>query len=274
MEPRTSDLTLRPIALALVAALVACSAPNLEDEEELGRRAVQQVRQHVTVMYDDVVTNYIDDIGQRIVQASGPQPFEYSFTVVEDDELNAFATFGGNIFIHTGMILRVRNVSELAGVLGHEVGHVVKRHMADNYARMQNTNILRQAAIIGGAMGGIHPGAMDLLTNFGAIGVLNTFGREAEEESDAFAVEVLPRAGYDPNGISSMFEVLSNQQKRTPPKFFMSHPASEERTKATQALIAGMKLPPNLKVDDNGKLEIIQHRIRLLTREKDPKKAR
>jgi beta-barrel assembly-enhancing protease len=262
-----TDASRRVVAAAFAFALAACAAPTIEDEEAIAREAVADIRQHVLVLHDDVVINYIDDIGQRLVQASGPQPFEYTFTVIEDDELNAFAHFGGNIFIHTGMILRVRNVSELSGVIGHEIGHVVKRHVADNYARAKNAGLLRNAAVIGGMLGGINPGAIDLLAGYGALGILNTFSREAENEADAFAVDLLPRAGYDPNGISTMFETLSLTNKRNPPKFFSSHPTSPERTEATRKLIAEKQLPPNLKSDDNGKLEIIQHRIRLLTRQ-------
>ncbi len=260
--------------VALAITLAACGTPSIEDEETLGRRAVAEVRQNVLVLHDDVVESYVDAIGQTLVHGAGPQPYEYTFTVVQDEELNAFATFGGNIFVHTGMILRVRNVSELAGVLGHEIGHVVHRHMADNYRRAKQAGMLRNAAVIGSAIGGINPGAVDLLTQFGTIGLLNTFTREAETQADEFAVELLPRAGYDPDGIVSMFETLTANKQRRPAKFFSSHPASEDRTNATKALIAAKTLPPNLKSDDNGKLEIIQHRVRLLTKQDGPPRRR
>jgi predicted Zn-dependent protease len=272
MAIRPSDKLLWFVALGTALTLAACGTPTIGDEEELGRRAATEVRQHVLVLHDDVVTQYVEDIGQRLVQASGPQPFEYTFTVVEDDTLNAFATFGGNIFVHTGLLLRVRNVSELAGVLGHEVGHVVKRHMADNYERARSAGLLRNVAVIGSAIGGVNPGAVDLLTGFGAQGILNSFGREAESQADEFAVDLLPRAGYDPNGIVTMFEGMSISENRRVPKFFTDHPGSAERTEHTKSLIAGKALPPNLKRDDNGRLEIIQHRIRLLT--KQPEKPK
>ena len=262
-------------SLGLAVTLAACSAPTIQDEEELGRQAATQIRQEVLVLHDDVVANYVDNIGQRLLHAAGPQPFEYTFTVIQDDEMNAFAHFGGQIYINTGLILRTRNVSELAGVLGHEIGHVVKRHVADNYARAKNAGLLRDAAVIGGMIGGINPGAIDLLAGFGGLGVINTFKREAEHEADEFAVDLLPRAGYDPNGIATMFEVLSATAQRQPPKFFASHPTSPERTEATRKLIADKKLPATLKRDDNGRLEIIQSRIRLLTGERNrPPRAR
>ncbi|MBM4384527.1 MAG: M48 family metalloprotease [Deltaproteobacteria bacterium] len=269
MATQRTDLVKRVLALTIGAALAACSAPTVSDEEELGRQAAQEIRRHAKVLYDDVVVTYVEDIGQRLVQAAGPQPFEYTFTVLEDDSLNASATFGGQIFVHTGLITLTRNVSELAGVLGHEVGHVVKRHVADNMARAQNAGLLRNAAVIGGMIGGVHPAITDAATGFGALGIMNTFKREAEEEADAFAVEVVPRAGYHPDGIANFFDVMSASGQTRVPTFFSSHPASAERSAATRALIAKVKLSEDLKVDDNGKLEIIQHRIRLLTKARE-----
>jgi predicted Zn-dependent protease len=262
----TRNDLLRVLAgLSLAACLAGCSTPTIQDEEELGRQQATQIRQQVLVMHDDVVNAYIDDIGQRLVQAAGPQPFDYTFTVVQDDELNAFANFGGQIYIHTGLITRTRNVSELAGAIGHEIAHIVNRDVAEGYARAKNAGLLRNAAVLGGMIGGVNPGAIDLLTGYGALGIINAFTRQDESDADAFAVDLLPRAGYDPEGIATLFETLTATGTRNAPKFFNSHPTSVERTEATRALLAAKKLPPNLKRDDNGKLEIIQRRIHLLT---------
>jgi predicted Zn-dependent protease len=258
--------------LTLGVLLAACAAPTIQDEEELGRQQATLIRQQVLVMHDDVVNAYVDAIGQRLVQAAGPQPFDYTFTVVQDDELNAFANFGGQIYIHTGLITRTRNVSELAGAIGHEIGHVVNRDVADNYARAKNAGLLRNAAVLGGMIGGVNPGAIDLLTGYGALGIINAFTRQDESDADAFAVDLLPRAGYDPEGVATLFETLTATNTRNPPKFFSNHPTSVERTEATRALLTAKKLPPNLKRDDNGKLEIIQRRIHLLTQ--PPEKPR
>jgi predicted Zn-dependent protease len=266
VQATRNDALRRALCLTIAALLAACAKPTLQDEEEIGRQQATQVRQQLLVLHDDVVSNYIDDIGQRLVQAAGPQPFEYTFTVVQDDTLNAFAGFGGQIYVHTGMITRTRNVSELAGVLGHEVGHVVKRHMADNYQRAQNAGLLQNAAVIGAIFGGVNPGAVDLLGDLATIGLLNSFSREAEIEADEFAVDLLPRAGYDPEGIVTMFELLTaSEGQRRGAKFFTDHPASPERAEKTRTLIASKALPATLKKDDNGRLEIIQSRIRLLT---------
>jgi predicted Zn-dependent protease len=202
----------------------------------------------------------------------GPQPFDYDFYVVENDELNAFAMPGGNIYIHTGLVLKVRNVSELIGVMGHEIGHVYYRHVAENYRRQRNTSIARQVGVlaVGVLAGGTAAQAADLLTGVGAMAYLNQFGREAERQADAFAVEVVPRAGYDPSGITSFFGTLMQEYGDRGDSFLSSHPATKERIANTQALIRSKQLPSGLRQDDDGRLEIIQHRIRLLTGKSRP----
>jgi predicted Zn-dependent protease len=107
-------------------------------------------------------------------------------------------------------------------------------------------------------------GAVNLLGGVAGVAYLNTFGREAEADADAFAVEVLPRAGYDPRGLVSFFDTLAREGGAGGPSFLSSHPAPKDRIQATSARIAAAHLPPNLEVSDGGRLEIIQQRIRLL----------
>ena len=99
-----------------------------------------------------------------------------------------------------------------------------------------------------------------------AVTWLNTFTREAEAEADAFAVEVLPRAGYHPAGLVSFFETLKDRAGAQPPEFRSSHPATESRIAHTQSLLASASLAPGLVVRDDGALQLIQRRIQLLER--------
>jgi predicted Zn-dependent protease len=249
--------------------VTACStAPlTIEEERELGAEVEKQARQHFQFVRDEVVVSYVAGLGADLLRVMGPQPFDYDFYVVEDDELNAFAVPGGVVFVHTGLILKARNVSELVGVMGHEIGHVYHRHVAANYRRQRNTGIARQVGVLAAGVlaGGAAAQAANLLTGLGAMAYLNQFGREAEREADAFAVDVLPRAGYDPHGLTSFFDTLIKQYGDTGDNFLSSHPATKERIDNTNALIRARNLPPNLRQDDDGKLEIVQHRIRLLT---------
>jgi predicted Zn-dependent protease len=256
-------------ALAALIVLTGCATLSIPQERKLGEDANREIRQQVKLLRDRVVHDYVANVGAEIVAAAGPQPFEYEFYVVEDDQINAFALPAGFVYVHTETILKARNVSELAGVVGHEVGHVARRHIAQNYNRQRNTGILHQVAVIGAGVAGgsAAAGAVNLLGGVAGVAYLNTFGREAEADADAFAVDVLPRAGYDPRGLVTFFETLAREGGAGVPTFLSSHPAPKDRIQATSARIAAARLPPNLEVSDDGRLEIIQQRIRLLVGE-------
>lgn len=263
-------------ACGLLLCLVACGTLSVSDEQDLGEKFEREIRREYRFLNDDVVTAYVTKIGTDVLRTLGPQPFEYRFYVVENGEVNAFAAPAGHIYIHTGTILRVRNVAELAGVVAHEIGHVTKRHIAQNYEKQRAASVGRQAAVIGAGIlgGGVAAGATNLATGVGFSAVLNSFGRDAEREADDFAVGALPAAGYDPSGLPSFFETLIADGGPRAPAFLSSHPAPAERLEATRAAIAAQDPPPGLKVDDNGRLEIIQRRIELLTEGAKPSRRR
>ena len=256
-------------ALASLIVLAGCGTLSIPQERKLGEDANRQIRQQVKLLRDRVVHDYVANVGAELVAAAGPQPFEYEFYVVEDDQINAFALPAGFIYVHTETILKARNVSELAGVVGHEVGHVARRHIAQNYNRQRSTGILHQIAVIGAGVAGgsAAAGAVNILGGVAGVAYVNTFTREAEAEADAFAVDVLPRAGYDPRGMVSFFQTMAQETGSGGPSFLASHPAPKDRIQATSARIAAARLPPNLEVSDDGRLEIIQQRIRLLVGE-------
>jgi predicted Zn-dependent protease len=268
-------ITSRRIALALLIALPqlgGCGTLTVPQEQQLGEEFSREIRREVVLLRDSVVVGYVERIGQDIVQAAGPQPFPYHFYVVEDDEINAFAAPAGHIYIHTETILMARNVSELAGVIAHEVGHVVHRHIAENYGRQRNTGIAHQGLVVAaGVLGGSSAaGAANLGGVLAGTAYLNKFGRDAERESDAFAVEVMPKAGYDPIGLVTFFKTLRHESGSGGATFLSSHPATDERIEETRLLIEALPPHGNLRVDDSGRLEIIQRRIRLLTGQATP----
>jgi len=261
----------RPGLFAL-SFLAACGTLTIAQERELGDEFSREIRKEVVLLRDSVVTGYVERIGQDIVRAAGPQPFPYHFYVVEDDEINAFAGPAGHIYVHTGTILKARNVTELAGVIAHEVGHVARRHIAHNYGRQRNTGIAHQGVVIAaGVLGGsAAAGAANLGGALASAAYLNKFGRDAERESDVFAVEVLPKAGYDPIGLVTFFKTLRSETGSGGWTFLSSHPATDERMEETRLLIAALPPRSELRSDDSGRFEIIQRRIRLLIGEANP----
>ena len=254
-------------ALALVAA--ACAPLTVQEEKQMGREVQRQVRQQSQFVRDPVTVNYVRDLGAQLVYASAPSPFEFRFYVIEDESLNAFAVPGGAIYVHTGLILAVQDASELAGVIAHEIGHVTHRHVAQMARRGRNTGILQQIgaiflAILTGSQLGAQAGG--IITGMAAQAYMATYTQDAERDADKLAIDSLIQAGYDPNGMISMFETLKRESagRMHGPQFLSSHPATDERIQRARAMI-GLREPlHDVRRDDGGRLQIIQQRLKLI----------
>jgi beta-barrel assembly-enhancing protease len=258
-------------ALSCAALLLGCATTlSVDEERNLGAELDAEVRSEVIFEPDPVILRYVQKIGNEIVGAAPPQPYPFRFRVVDNDEINAFAGPAGYVYVHTAILKKARNVSEVAGVVAHEVGHVVKRHVAQNYDRAKNANMLKEAGVVAATL--VVGGPVANLANLGgglaAMAYVNSFGREAETEADAFAVEVLPKAGYDPEGLVTFFQTIQREYGNGGLSFLESHPAPSDRIEAATRLIRAESLPPNLREDDGGELEIIQRRIQLLAQER------
>ena len=270
MSPSCSEgrrRALRLAALLIALALPACAPLSIQEEQQLGRQMSRELRSQLVFVRDPIIVDYVSDLGQEILAAAPKQPFPYHFYVIEDEELNAFAAPAGHVYVNTGTILAARNASELAGVIAHEIGHVAYRHVANNYNRQRNTGILYQTGVLAAWLfgGGMGASAAQLGGGLAATAYLNTFGREAEMQADAFAVDAMPNANWDPNGLVNFFKTLQAQGGPNVPSFLSSHPATDDRIEATTTRIAELSPGGSLRVDDGGKLAIIQRRIEILT---------
>lgn len=216
---------------------VASCAPSVQEEVQMGRQYAAEINQQLPIVQDAAIHRYINDVGGQIARAADPRGVQYTFHVVNSDVVNAFAVPGGYIYVNRGLIQRAENLSELAGVLGHEVAHVVARHGVDQMVRMQR-------AELGVALGSIllgQPGAA-AATGIQLAGGLYfaRHSREAEREADDLAVQYLPAAGIDPTGIVTFFEKLMQQQQRQPSsveQWFATHPLTQERVESTRAAV-------------------------------------
>ena len=255
------------VALALFGA--ACAPLTVQEEKQMGREVQRQVRQQSQFVRDPVAVNYVRDLGAKLVNASAPSPFEFRFYMVEDESLNAFAVPGGAIYIHTGLVLAVGDASELAGVVAHEIGHVTDRHVAQMARRGRNTGIVQQIgtilfAILTGSQIGAQAGS--IVTGMAAQAYMATYTQDAERDADKLAIDSLIRAGFDPNGMISMFETLKRESagRASGPQFLSSHPATDERIQRARAMIGEREPLRDVRRDDGGKLQIIQERLKLI----------
>ena len=176
----------------------------------------------------------VEKVGQRVVSrtAAGTTPYQYQFHVLTDPQtINAFALPGGQVFITEGLLRRLNTEGELAGVLGHEVGHVVARHGAEQIAKSQLTQGLTGAAVIA-AYDPNNPSSRNSAAVAAMIGQLVTmkFGRADELEADKLGVRFMGDAGYDPRSMETLMKVLEeSSQGNAPSEFFSTHPNPENR---------------------------------------------
>src|SRR5210317_1354155 len=147
----------------------ADTALSKSDEAQLGRAIMAQIRQSGAVVEDPLVTEYINDVGRRIAAQANDGSQSFTFFVIEDPNINAFALPGGFIGVHTGLLEATRNEDELAGVLAHEVAHVTQRHLARRLHASQRQSILNTAIMLGAILAGAAGGGGDVMQ--GAIAV-------------------------------------------------------------------------------------------------------
>lgn len=189
------------------------------------------------------VSRYVEAVGQRVVQQTSARttPYRFDFHVLQDPEtINAFALPGGPVSVTVGLLRRINSEAELAGVLGHEIGHVVGRHGAEQLAKQQLSQTLVGAGVIasydpnnprGTAANAAVAAAISQLVNM-------RFGREDELQSDSLGVFFIKRAGYDARGMLGLMQVLSKSGGgQRPPEFFSTHPSPENRLQRIQTLI-------------------------------------
>jgi predicted Zn-dependent protease len=201
---------------------------NMSDEQEvkLGRKINQQlVENEITLSDNSQLNAYVDRIGQRLVPYSDRSHLSYTFQVVEDDSINAFATMGGFVYINTGLMARADNESELASVVAHEIGHIASRHAVEQ---------MRQRAIAQGLLSAAGLDESNAVQIGVELAVSRPNSRQDELEADERGLRMLRQAGYAPIGMVSFMEKLQ-RQGGAPPSFLSTHPATSERIQALKA---------------------------------------
>lgn len=253
-----------PRALVLAVAIALAAGPlaaqtkitppknkySPQQDVQVGREAAAEVRQQYPVIEDREVRDYLDDLGRRLVAASPAefqQPtFEYSFTPVNLKEINAFALPGGPMFVNRGMIDAARSEGEVAGVMAHELAHVLLRHGTANATKAQGFQLGALAGAIAGAIvGGGWGQVISQGSQFGLGTWLMKYSREYEKQADLLGAQIMARAGYDPRDLGRMFETIQAQSKGSgAPEWLSSHPNPGNRSAYIAQEAAQLRVAP------------------------------
>jgi predicted Zn-dependent protease len=240
------------MSAGVVSAQTRITAPankySASDDVRIGRQAAARARSELPMMRDDRVDSYVERIGGRLVEAVPPATrrpgFRYSFDVVNRGELNAFALPGGPIFINRGMLAAARNEAEVAGVLAHELSHVVLRHGTAQATKGQKFQLGAVAGqILGAIVGGRSGEIIATGSNIGLSTYFMKYTREYERQADLLGAQIMARAGYDPQHMANMFRTIQRRSGGGGPEWLSSHPSPGNRydaiTREARLLRAG-----------------------------------
>lgn len=229
----------RVVPGSFAAVLLLSCAVSTQQEVELGNQAAAQVSAQLPLIRDGAVNSYVTSLGNQLAKVTDTRDLAWHFTIVDSKEVNAFAVPGGWIYVNRGLIERTTDMSELAGVIGHEIGHVTKRHSVEQMQQAQGANV--GVSLLCTLTKVCESGLSQAAINVGASALFAKFSRADEAEADAEGVATTIKAGVSPLGIPAMFRILLAERQSNPgalDAFFASHPMEEDRITATEALIA------------------------------------
>ena len=221
------------LSVSLVAAQTPITAPSNRyspaEDVQLGREAAAEVEQQLPLLRDNQVRSSVANIGQRLVAAIPNEfrhsEFRYSFEVVNVREINAFALPGGPMFLNRGLLEAAETEGMIAGVMAHELSHVVLRHGTAQATKATKYQVGAVAgAILGAIIGGTAGSVVSQGTQFGLGTAFMRFSREYERQADLLGAQNMARAGYDPRDMANMFKIIERQGGSGGPEWLSDHP--------------------------------------------------
>lgn len=229
-------------AALLVAGCASAGAVSTQQEVQLGAQEAQQVDAQLPMLNDAEIDQYVNTLGNEIASRTSRSDLQWHFAVVNTSDVNAFALPGGYVYVNRGVLERASNASELAGVLGHEIEHVVRRHSVKQMAQMQNANI-------GVALGCVLARVCDSPAAQAAINVAGGAyfaknSRADEVQADEGGFQNVLRAGMNPTGMLTFFQKLLQEEQSKGggsggvSAWFADHPGTSDRIADIQGMLA------------------------------------
>jgi len=228
------------LTLAAAALLAGCGV-STQQEVQMGQDAAQQVNAQLPMVQDAYIQNYVNALGQRIASRTSRADLNWQFQVVNSDVVNAFALPGGFVYVNRGVLERASNMSEVAGVLGHEIEHVVKRHSVKQMEQAQGANV--GVGILCALTGVCQSGVAQAAINIGGTAVFAKFSRADEVQADEGGFNNVIRAGINPRGMLTLFQKLLAEEQQSGgggnvSAWFSDHPGTSDRIADIQRMLS------------------------------------
>jgi len=246
------------------------------EEREYAQGLIRQMRAYELLNEDPLINDFFSDMGYNLAASSDQPEAAFTFVVLDQPIINAFAAPGGVIALYSGLFLLAETQDEVAGVLSHEIAHITQLHMYRAFEKGKTMNVLAMLAMLGlilasGGNGEVIQGAV-MGAQAMAIQSQINFTRHNEVEADRVGIRTLSAAGYDPQGMADFFEKMGQTSRANgegPPEFLRTHPVSVNRIAEAKSRIQNM---PSVEADEGRQFYIVQARLRALL-ENDPKTA-
>src|SRR5438105_4907878 len=232
-----------------------------QQDIEMGRESAKEAERQLPILNDRQAATYINTLGQNLAAHAPGEKYPYQFKIVNDTAINAFALPGGFVYVNRGAIEAADSENQIAGVMAHEIGHVVLRHGTNQVSKAY----LAQAplSILGGMLGSNSIGSVlaQLGVGLGLNSLFLKYSRDAESQADLMGTQILHDSGYDPRGMVEFFEKIQAESKGRAVEFLSDHPNPENRISTVQHEIERLGgAPPNAR-KDSGDFHTVKSRL-------------
>jgi len=257
----------------------SCFAISIPEEKKVAKEFMEMVKQRQMILNDPIAAHMVSEVGNHILSFLSPQPFDYSFYVVDDDVFNAFASPAANIFVYRGLITALDSIDELAGIIGHEIAHAVSRHVSESIDRSKFISIGSLAGMLAGAIIGSSSGSnagATIMTGTIAAGqtAMLAFTRKNETEADEKGILFLKKSCFAPEGLlSGLMKIRASDYRGVEniPDYVKTHPGTGNRIAHTETILSGYVPPTNKsKCPEDFRFDMVKHRLLGLYSEIEP----
>lgn len=254
------------LAMAAALALVTGCSVSQDQEVAIGAQNAAQINSQLPIVADPAINSYVTDLGKRMASRTSRSDLDWQFAVVNTKQVNAFALPGGFVYVNRGLIESTSSEDELAGAIGHEIGHVIQRHSVQQMQSRQKANV--GVSLVCTLVNVCDNGLAQAAINVGGSAVFARNSRKDEAQADSEAVVNVMRAGIDPRGVPELLTGLLQQRQEQPTAvegWFADHPLEESRITVTRQMIG--EIPPGTLrslSENSAAYDAMKQRLRML----------